>query len=300
MTNPLRLDEKGSMMSRKWIGCLFLGIALSQVAQGQVSLAFMGQSQNQKNKQDEKRENQRVEKAKKEVQQNQKELNEIVGDLRRQTSEWQKADAALRAANVDHKRRRETAEEQMGEESGYPKLLRSIRETRVKLDVVSKPIIERIQNGSSWQAAKAKADAARIERKRVLEDASLTDNQQKLKLESLDKTIAQPDLLQLQAIQADPEAQRLQALLDQQLEELEALRKKYPQSKIDTDPQVMKAKETLANAQKSLESEAKSLAALRSKHSKQIARLAAANQELARAQQADQADANNSRPKGKR
>lgn len=292
-------------MLRKGICWLLLSVVLSSLMPGRSTLAFMpqkfiAQTQNKKNKQDEKRENERVEKAKKEVQQSQKELNGIIGDLRRQMSNWQKSEAALRAANTDYKRQREEAEEQMDEESGYPLLLRKIRETRVKLDVLSKPIIERVQKGSDWQAAKAKADAAKAQRKQVLDDATVTESEQKLKLEALDKEIVQPDRLQTQAIAADADAHKLQTMLDQQLDELEALRKKYPQSKIDSNPMVVKAKETLANSQRSLESEAKSLSAVRAKHNKQVSHLAAANQELVRAQQADQADANKSRPKAKK
>ena len=288
---------------RIWVLGLLFSSAMPWFSTGQSTTVWAGPAdgKNDKNrKQDEKRENQRVEKAKKDVQQNQNELNGLASDLRSQLAAWQKAEAGMRAAQTDLKRQREMAEEQLDDESGYPSLLRRIRETRVKLDAVSKPILESVQKSSEWLAARSEADLAKAEHRRLREDVSIPDGELKGQLEKLEKVMQKPDRLAAQAVAAVPEARELQTTLDQQLEDLEELRRKYPQSKIDQNPKVVKAKESLAAAQRTLEGSAKTLASARTQYNKQLAQMAAAKDELARAQRADQADTNKSRPKGKK
>ena len=257
-----------------------------------VNIAY-SQSKNQ-DRQDEKRENERVEKMQKAVREAQDELQKIAKSLRTSIIETQRAEAALRLALSDFRHERETAEDRWEEKNGLADQIQSMRDLRAKYDSIVKPMIAQVQTSDEWIVATKNASAAITASKTILNDDSLSEDQLEAHLAKRDAIINAPRELETKAVEADPEAKSLKIKIDAQLESIKSKRSKLDDEKIENDPQVKQAKAASQKAQQLVDTAKKELASLRSQVSKKQTSLAHANKNLSDAKQADANDRNQS------
>ncbi len=257
-----------------------------------VSIAY-SQSKNQ-DRQDEKRENERVEKMQKSVREEQEELQKIAKSLRTSIIETQRAEEALRLALADFRHEREAAEERWEEKNGLADQIQLTRELRAKYDSIVKPMIAKVQATDEWIVANKNASAAIAASTTILNDDSLSEDQLESYLGKRDAIINAPRVLETKAVEADPEAKSLKIKIDAQLESIKSKRSKLDDEKIEIDPRVKQAKAASQKAQQLVDTNKKELTALRSQVSKKQASLAHANKNLWDAKQADAKDRNQS------
>ncbi len=179
-------------------------ISLFMVSVCFVNIAY-SQSKNQ-DRQDEKRENERVAKMQKAVRDEQEELQKIAKSLRTSIIETQCAETALRLALADFRHEREAAEERWEEKNGLADQIQSMRELRAKYNSIVKPMIAKVQATDEWVVANKNASAAIAASTTILNDDSLSEDQLEAHLAKRDAIINAPRILEIKAVEADPEA----------------------------------------------------------------------------------------------
>jgi len=257
------------------------------------------QNKNQRAKQDERKENERVERAQKAIRVEQQQLQPLLSDLRAALSVQGQAEKDLEAALAEIRIQREAAEERLEEKSGFPELLRKQRELRAKYERVTKPIVEQVQASSEWKSAKKEADQAIIARQNLADDGSLDEESLEKRQANLDTLSKLPQLLEAQAIDADDTAKPLHQQLDANAAKLADMRKKFDDNVVLADPRVKTTIETGQKAKQAVMSATEKTASIRSRVYKQQVSVARANKELAEAKQADAKDRNQPKSSGK-
>lgn len=264
------------------------------------SLPTTSFGQNKANRKDEQRENKRVNEAKQQLQKAQREWTSAVKEYRQQEAEVRQTEAKLRSLQAAYDQAREVAEEQLTESSGLPEAIRKMRSIRDDIAKLSKPLLDQLHKTEKWQSMNKKAKAAKAERETLIEDTERSDADIQAQLAKLDEMILAPEALENETLEADAKIKSLKGDYHESLNAIAQLRQGIDVSKIDSNPKVQSAKASMNAAQKDIAASLKELAELTNQLAKQRMAVVKANGSLQQAQQADQNDRNQSKPKGKK
>lgn len=278
------------------VNFLFL---VSLVAACFMSVPALAQKKGSNDRRDEQRENERVQKAEKEVTQSRKALNEFQGDLRTALKQLDDAQDKLVLAKRGLNEAKDSAEAELGAKLGIPEAIAAVNEKRKRFEELSKPILDKLHARPEWKSLETQVAKAKSEREALRENVELEDDEREKQLKALSEIIAKPFNVETQAIQADADCMKARKEVDDASAKLVETRKKLSESKIDAHPLVAAAKKKVAEVDKTVASSEKALTAVRSSATKAQRSLQQALSELSRAKQADAADSNNSN-KGKK
>lgn len=242
------------------------------------------QKNNRRN--DERRENERVKNAQEHLQQTQKNQSELSKQVKTAASAVTAAERTVKLARDKVRDEKENAEQRLDSKSGIPQLIEKLKVARADFEKLAAPIRESVHATEAWQAAELDAKEAQAEKSEVLETVKDLKERAPL-LEPLEKRIAKPLDMETTAILADSSAKRASDTADKLKVQLDELRKKFPDSKIDEDPLVKKAKTALDDAEKKLQQAVRELQSNRSKLAKAQASVADAQRKLNQAKEAD-------------
>lgn len=268
-------------MARQWVS---LVMALSIC--GLTSSTVWAQKNN-RNKQAEKRENERVAAAQKDVRKQQEDLNEVQQKLRglmRNTGGLEANQVKARNHLVET---REKVADQMAKSLGIEAALERLKVAKAELAAFSQPLIEQLHQSTAWIAAKKAAEQAKTEIEKLRENADLTEEDQKQKLDQLTKVLLHPNELDKQAVANKPEGKRLNDKVTDALSAIEKIRRAVPDEKVEADSEVVQAKKALEKAEQEIRKHAQSVSSERSQLAKAQQQLQQARLKLQQAQAAD-------------
>ena len=247
---------------------------------------------NARNQQDEKRENQRVADAQKQVREHQNDANEAEQKLRSLMRSSGGLEAKLAQARGELRETRERVADRMAKSMGIETALAHLKDIKAQLAAYSQPILEKLHQSSTWMEAKQAADEAKQQADAVREDITLTDEVRTAKIKELAPKIVKPSDLDRQTILDTPEGKRLADELTAALAAIEKIRKAIPDEKVDADPTVVQVKKSIEKAEQELKKHSQSVLAERESVQKAQQRLVQSRQKLQQAQAADARDRN--------
>lgn len=270
-------------MHRKIVGALCLGMLLVSPAWAQ---------KNNRNKQDEKRENERVADAQKEVREQQKDLSDAEQKLREAVRSSTSQVANLARAREQLRQTREQTADRLAKSMGIEAALERLKLAKMKLVEFKTPVIEKLHRSKEWVAATDAADKAQSEIDKLREDIELSDDDRKQKLDRLTKLVLRPDELDRQAVVETAEGKLLTDQVEAALAAIEKIRRAIPDEKVDADPAVVQAKKTLEKSEQELKKLTQNVSAQRNSVQKAQQQLQQSRQKLQQAQAADARDKN--------
>ncbi len=260
-----------------WIIFVIVSFCLNAPAWGQ---------KNNNRKNDERRENERVKNAQEKLQSTQKQLADAVKDSK---GAMQAVSAAEKVVLVsrDHVRdEKESAESRLDAKSGIPELIEELKKGRTAFAKLADPIRAKVHATEEWLKADDEANDAKARKSELLEEVKdLKEREAELKL--LEPIIAKPMELEWKAIRSDKEALAASDNVDRLKLRLDDLRRKFPNSKIEEDPLVKKAKASLEQSEKKWKTALKEAQSAKARVAKLNASVADAQQQLAKAKEAD-------------
>lgn len=271
-----------------WIAVCSVGILLG--TSGSISAV---QKKTQANRNDEKRENQRVEAARKAV----RDAEEALTDDQKQDSEASRgvAEAKRRqkAAAAELKSAREQRLTAAEESLGIPMLVAEVHQHQAALDQLTKPILNTLKSQSEYKTAEAEAKAALAELQKIrgTAAASETDSSGLPRGKVLLKTTLRPVELEQSAIQADSAANAEQKRLGSAQEKVAEARRRA-EAMVESSAEVKQALNQLKQADLDVDQAERQLENARKKVLAARAKLTRVQQELSGALAADKADSN--------
>ncbi|MFM2014383.1 MAG: hypothetical protein RLZZ396_3167 [Planctomycetota bacterium] len=256
-----------------------------------------------KNRQDEKRENERVDKARKELGQSQSELKKLQGELQQKSQAFVAARGAFLQAKKKSEAVHEQAEERVGESLGIPAQMQVVRGASMVLQDKTKEILEKLKTNSTY---------AEISQRMSLSEKALANGfhpttQQPLGTSAVDQiesSIAS-DKKELRAIEDAAISGDLQAMeakedLQDAQKKLKEMKSKLSPSRIDNDFAYKKAKAETDQALKKMQAASANLQKAEVALQKKANEMGSDYQAYMRAKQADAADANRTNPSKKK
>ncbi len=263
-----------------------------------VSIAFVwtgtnlfGQNGN-KAKQDEKKENERVDKAERAVNETKKDFAAVQQELRSQSVHLEKLTHSLGEFRKRAREAREDAEDRLGAKLGIPAALSKVRAAGAMLEQSTAKVRKEVHATNEWSLAKAAADQAKETRATMLADVNHLENENNGQHDAVLKLILKPMELENEAIVKDPSAVEAEKLLSQQQTELNKLRKLLPIGQVDRDREVVQALQAVEKKEKELSESESQFRRSKGEASKIQKRLVEAQSSLQRAKAADAADPN--------
>lgn len=247
---------------------------------------------NIRNQQDEKRENQRVADAQKQVRVHQNDVNEAEQKLRSVMRSSGGLEAKLAHVRGELRETRERAADRLAKSMGIDAALAHLKDVRAQLATFSQPVLEKLHQSSAWIEAKKAADEAKQQADAVREDVQLSDEERTAKIKELTPQIVKPNELDRQTILDMPEGKRLTDEVTAALAAIEKIRKAIPDEKVDADPTVIQVKKSIEKAEQELKKHAQSVLTEREGVQKAQQRLVQSRQKLQQAQAADARDRN--------
>ncbi len=244
----------------------------------------LAQKNNRKN--DERRENERVKNAENKLDQVKKQVADNDKLIKTAGQNASLAEKNVKVARTRVQDEKEAAESRLDSKSGIPEVVQQLKVARTDFAKIADPIREKVHATQEWKLAEEAATEAKAEKQEVLELVKNLKEREE-KLAPLEPLIAKPIELEEKAINEDKAARTASEKVASLKSKLEELRKKFPESKIEEDPLVKKAKQDLAEADKKLQSALREVASLRSKSLQLRKNLAEAQQQLARAKELD-------------
>ncbi|MEQ1825473.1 MAG: hypothetical protein ABL921_05980 [Pirellula sp.] len=254
-------------------------------------------AQKNANARDEQRENQRVAEAERSLANVRKELSSIQKELQKDLNQLERQEAALIQLRKNVRQVREDVEDRLGDKLGIPEALKKVKAARTELDKATADVIASLGTQPEWKLAKSNADAAKAEKKKLLEDVEVEDDQREQKLRQLQEPITRLQAIEQDAIAKDSAATKATSSLKSALTELEELRKKLPKDKIESDPKVRQLEEEIDKKEKEINSTKVKIVKHRADASKAQRKLVQSQNNLRNAKAADAADSNRKKPK---
>lgn len=243
-------------------------------------------------RQDERKENERVAKAERDVNEAKKDLAAIQKVLRSESVQVEKMSQSLRELKKRVREVREDAEDRLGAKIGIPSALANVRTAGTALEQCAVQVRKDVHTTKEWVSAKAAADQAKNARDALLDELNPVDDEDNEPLKALLQVIRKPMELEDDAMAKDPGAVNATKHLSQQQVELDRLRKLLPSGQVDKDREVVQATQAVGKKEKEL-SEAESQFKKSKSEAVKIQRRLAENQlSLQRARAADAADPN--------
>lgn len=255
-----------------------------------------GQSKAQDRK-DEQRENERVKKAEKDVNEAKRELTDIQKKLKEKLRSVDAREDGLGKLLRAYRDTVDDAEQEIGASIGIPGALAKVKESRKKLDEASLPVLAVLHATPQWKSLLQDVEAAKQKKQELNENAELEDSECDAKLSEIDRLLRKPSEVESNAIQQSPVCKPLQVTLSKTVDELDSLRKKISTDKVQSHPKVAQASKRVEEAKKELASQRKEFATIRGRVAKGIKQLTIAQTELTNARVADAKDPNKGKPK---
>jgi hypothetical protein len=250
-----------------------------------------GQNGN-KERQDEKKENERVDKAERAVNETRKELVVVQKELRSQSTQLEKIVHSLGELRKRTREAREDAEDRLGAKIGIPAALSKVRVAGATLEQSAAKVRKEVHATNEWLLAKAAADQAKETRAAILEDANHIEDENNGPHDALLKLILKPLEIENAAIAKDPNSLEGEKHLAQQQSELNKLRKLLPSGQVDRDREVVQALQAVEKKEKELNEMESQFRKSKGEASKLQKRFVEAQLSLQRAKAADAADPN--------
>ena len=273
-------------MKRKFVE-LILTLSLSLL-----SSATAQAQKNTRNQQDEKRENQRVADAQKQVREHQNDVNEAEQKLRSLMRSSGGLEAKLAQVRGELRETRERAADRMAKSMGIDAALDHLKDVKAQLAAFSQPVLEKLHQSPIWMDAKKLADESKKRADALREDVQLSDEERTARIKELTTSVVKPNELDRQTILDMPEGKRLTDELTAALAAIEKIRKAIPDEKVDADPTVVQVKKSIEKAEQELKKHMQSVLAERESVQKVQQRLVQSRQKLQQAQAADARDRN--------
>lgn len=247
---------------------------------------------NNRNQQDEKRENQRVANAQKEVRSQQGELNEAEQKLRSAMRSSNGLEATVAKAREHLRETRERVADQMAKSMGIEAALARVKDTKAELAKYAKPIVDELHKSEVWRSAKKAADDAKASVEKLREDLQLSAEDRQAKLDDLTKLMLRPSELDKQAVLDTSEGKRLDERVRDALAGVEKIRRAIPDEKVAADPAVVEAEKAIDKVEAEVKKHLQSVVAERGRVQKAQQQLLQSRQKLQQAQAADARDRN--------
>ena len=255
-----------------------------------------------KNRQDERQENQRVDKTRKELGQTQSELRKLQADFQSKSNAFLTARRNYLQSKKKSDSALEQAQERVGESLGIPAQLQVIRGASLMLQDKSKLAIEQLKASESYLSILRRLQSAEAALDSGVDPSSnlpILPSQ----LDSLESSIAadQKSLFALEqaAIAADPVSREAKEDLDLAQKQLKEMKSKLSPSRIENDFAYKKAKSDTDQALKKMQAASSSLKQTEIALQKKASELGSDYRDYMKAKQADAADPNRSKPQKK-
>ncbi len=256
-----------------------------------------------KNRQDERRENERVEKARKELGKTQTELRKLQGELQQKSQAFAIARGAYLQAKKKTDAALEQAQERVGESLGIPAQMQVMRGASLVLQDKSKEVLEKLKSNTTYAQIAQRLKLA----EESLESGLHPESQlpiTKSQIDELELSIAS-DKKELRAIEdaaisADPQAKEARGDLQEAQSKLKEMKSKLSPSRIENDFAYKKAKADSDQALKKMQAASASLQAAELALRKKANEAGVDYQAYMRARQSDAADSNRTKQSAKK
>jgi hypothetical protein len=237
----------------------------------------------------ERRDNQRVNAARDDVEEAQKKLAEESREVREAVVELVKAQAAAAESAQEVAGTRTAVEQRHGERAGLDRALEAAGQAQAAYDAAAKPILTSLHATEKYQAARKTADEARAR------SQAAADYDPKV----LEMVLA-PTNMERDALTADSTAAKLKAALDERLGRVAAARTAVREA-VENDSEVGKALGRLDRAKDAVDRAERKLADERAKALAAVRKLAQEQAQLRQAIANDKKnDGNNKKPPPKK
>ena len=250
------------------------------------AFAQKGNSPNQ----DERKENERVDKAERSLAEVKKELSAILKEFRSERGSLERSISALPQLKKKAREAREEAEDRLGVKVGIPDALTKVRQARAAVEEIAVNVRDQLRKTAGWIQANEAGNYAKKARELLLDYVEQTDND--AKLTELGSVINKPLELENEAVARDPIAMDATKRLTMMQAELEKKRKLLPIGEVEKDPKVLQAMNEIEKKEKGIVAIESKLSKVRSEASKIQKRFGDAQLSLQRAKAADAADSN--------
>lgn len=199
----------------------------------------------------EKKDNEKVRDAQKDVSQAREKLNDAQQELRRVERELDQAEAKEKAAVRGIQAAREKAEERLGKTIGYDRALVDQKEAQVAFDRLKAPLIAALRERPDYRAALDKADAAMEKLRTLRMNTTISDDDRKSQHTELTKLTSAPSAMEQVAIAEDETASAAKKRLGELQEKVAALKERL-RKEVDSESDVRSAKGEAEKAQNAL------------------------------------------------
>ncbi len=276
----------------------FLSMGLSLIPN-----TFIWAQSASKNRQDERRENERVEKARKELGKTQTDLRKLQGELQQKSQAF----AIARGAYLQAKKKTDTAleqaQERVGESLGIPAQMQVMRGASLVLQDKSKEVLEKLKSNTTYTQIAERLKLA----EESLESGLQPESQlpiAKSQIDELELSIAS-DKKELRAIEdaaisSDPQTKEARGDLQEAQSKLKEMKSKLSPSRIENDFAYKKAKAESDQALKKMRAASASLQAAELALRKKANEAGVDYQTYMRARQSDAADSNRTKQPAKK
>jgi hypothetical protein len=256
-----------------------------------------------RNRQDEKRENQRVDKARKELGQTQAELRKLQGELQQKAQAFATARGAYMQSKKKTDAALEQAQERVGESLGIPAQMQVMRGASLILQDKTKEVLEKLKSNTTYSQIAQRLKVAEESLESGLNPATQSPLL-KSQVDEIEISIAS-DKKELRAIEdaavsADPQAKEARADLQAAQSKLKEMKAKLSPSRIDNDFAYKKAKADSDQALKKMQAASTSLQNAEIALRKKANEAGVDYQAYMKARQADAADPNRSKQPAKK
>ena len=266
-----------------WLLALHLVVVISVPALAQ---------KNARNKQDERRENQRVADAQKSVREHQAELQQAEQKLKSLLRTSATLELHLNKARSQWREKREQVADEMAKSMGIDAALSRLKQAKAELAEYSQPIHDALHQKQEWIAAKKSADQAKSEIETLREEIGLGEDERNSKLNALTDLVLKPGELDRQAILDSEKGKSLSEKVDDAQAAVGKIRRAIPDEKVDANPAVVQAKKAIDQAEQELKKHAQSQSVARGGVQKAQVQLNQSRLKLQQAQAADARDKN--------
>ncbi len=245
-----------------------------------------------KQKQDERKENERVARANLAVTDAKRDLVAVQKELKAEMESQTKAALTLQLLKKKLRETREEAEDRLGAKIGIPEALAKVRNAGASRELIASKIRDEIHKSTSWIQADQASQDAKKKKAALLDDVEELGKDNDQQLAQLAKWILLPIALEDEAIAKDSNAIDATKRLAEEQAELDKKRKLLPKGEVDRDKKVVQVLSEMDKQEKVLSDIESKLRKVKSEANKVQRRLADAAMNLQKAKAADAADPN--------
>lgn len=255
-----------------------------------------------KNRQDERRENEQVEKSRRELSQTQSELKKLHSEMEQKSRAFIDARIDFLTAKKKSEAAMEEAEERLGNAIGLPEQMQTVRRLSIAYQEKAKFVVDRIQHSDAYQTI--------VEKVTILEEGLSTgihpETEQWILTDSIDdleSSLAnlkkELQAMEEAAVNADPAANVAFTAWKEAVARKNELKHKLDASLIDNDPAYKKAKTECDTALRKMKGASDAMKKVEIALHRKAAELGDDQRSYLKAKQADAADPNRTNNKKK-